>query len=167
MKLKQRCAVVVVTVIGILSLMGTAAAQSDIESHASCSYCGMDRGMFGHSRMLLTYEDGSEVGTCSIHCAAVHLAVTINKVPGSIQVADYNTRALIDAEGAVWVIGGKLPGVMTQRAKWAFSDSAGADAFTKENGGEKADFDGAMEATYEDMYQDILMIREKRKMMDM
>lgn len=35
-------------------------------------------------------------------------------------VGDYNTKRLIDAEKAVWVIGGGKQGVMTKRAKWAF-----------------------------------------------
>ena len=51
---------------------------------------------------------------------------------------------------------------MTKRAKWAFADKKGAEAFIKENGGKLAYFDDAMKATYEDMYADTKMIREKR-----
>jgi len=50
-------------------------------------------------------------------------------------VADYNTKKLLPAEKAVWVIGGGKTGVMTKRAKWAFSDKQGADAFIQKNGG--------------------------------
>ena len=82
-----------------MMLIGTfAQAQQDIDKHASCKYCGMDRKMFAHSRMLLIYEDGSELGTCSLHCLAVDMALNIDKTPKSIQVADYNTKILIDAE---------------------------------------------------------------------
>ena len=144
-----------------------AQAQEDIQKQTSCKYCGMDRGKFAQSRMLIEYEDGTSVGTCSIHCVAVDLSLNIDKTPKSIGVGDYNTKALIDAEKAVWVIGGGKPGVMTKRAKWAFAEKGAAEAFVKENQGNVATFDEAMKATYEDMYADTKMIREKRKMMKM
>ena len=46
-----------------------------------CKYCGMNREKFGHSRMLIEYDDGLSVGTCSVHCAAVDLARNIGKTP--------------------------------------------------------------------------------------
>jgi copper chaperone NosL len=140
-----------------------ALAQQDVDKHTNCKYCGMDRKMFGHSRMLLVYEDGSELGTCSLHCVAVDLALNIDKMPKTVQVADYNTKVLIDAEKAVWVIGGEKPGVMSKRAKWAFEKKADAEAFVKQNKGTLADFETAIKASYEDMYSDTKMIREKRK----
>ena len=144
---------------------GFCLAQDDVAKQASCKYCGMDRKTFAHSRMLVTYEDGSSMGTCSLHCTAVELAINIDKTPKSIEVGDFKTKKLIDAEKASWVIGGSKPGVMTKRAKWAFESKADADAFIKENGGKPASFDEAIKASYEDMYADTKMIREKRKMM--
>jgi nitrous oxide reductase accessory protein NosL len=141
-----------------------AQAQEDIQKSASCKYCGMDRAKFAHSRMLIEFEDGSSVGTCSIHCVAVDLALNIDKTPKTISVGDYNTKALIDAEKAVWVIGGNKPGVMTKRAKWAFEKKSDAEAFVKAEGGKVATFDEAMKASYEDMNEDTQMIRERRKM---
>jgi nitrous oxide reductase accessory protein NosL len=150
----------------ILSLSaGFCLAQDDVAKQASCKYCGMDRKTFAHSRMLVTYEDGSSMGTCSLHCTAVELALNIDKTPKSIEVGDFKTKKLIDAEKAFWVIGGSKPGVMTKRAKWAFESKADADAFIKENGGKPASFDEAIKASYEDMYADTKMIRDKRKMM--
>lgn len=149
----------------LLVLTGTlACAQvaADIQKYPDCKYCGMDRQKFNHSRMLLEYTDGSGLGTCSIHCAAVDLAQNIDKTPKAIQVADYGAKNLIDAEKAYWVIGGTKPGVMTKRAKWAFADQKAAAAFIKENEGKPASFDEAMKATYEDMHADTKMIREKR-----
>jgi copper chaperone NosL len=140
-------------------------AQEDVDTYSSCKYCGMKRGMFSHSRMLLTYDDGSKLGTCSIHCVAVDLALNIDRTPKTIQVGDYNTKSLIDAENAAWVIGGSKPGVMTKRAKWAFKKQDDAAAFIKANGGTAATFDEAMKATYEDMYSDTKMIRVKRNKM--
>ena len=152
----------------ILSLAaGICLAQDDVAKQASCKYCGMDRKTFAHSRMLVTYEDGSSIGTCSLHCTAVELALNIDKTPKTIEVGDYKTKKLIDAEKAFWVIGGNKPGVMTKRAKWAFESKADAEAYVKENGGKLASFEEAIKASYEDMYADTKMIREKRKMMKM
>ena len=144
---------------------GFCLAQDDVAKQASCKYCGMDRKTFAHSRMLVSYEDGSSMGTCSLHCTAVELALNIDKTPRSIEVGDFKTKKLIDAEKAFWVIGGNKTGVMTKRAKWAFEGKADADAFIKENGGKPASFDEAIKASYEDMYADTKMIRDKRKMM--
>ena len=91
------------------------------------------------------------------------MAVHIDKGPVFFGVGDYNTRKLIDSEKAVWTIGGDKMGVMTRRAKWAFSTKEAAEAYIKGHGGEIADLEAAMKATYEDMYKDTKMIREKRK----
>ena len=157
-------------VVALVLFTGTfflAQAQEDIQKHPSCKYCGMDRAKFAHSRMLIEYEDGTSVGTCSIHCVAVDLSLNIDKTPKTIGAGDFNTKALIDAEKAVWVIGGGKPGVMTKRAKWAFDEQGAAEAFVKENQGKVATFDEAMRATYEDMNEDTKMIRERRKMRQM
>lgn len=142
-----------------------AQAQEDLQKHPACKFCGMDREKFAYSRMLLEYDDASAVGTCSIHCLAVDLALNIDKTPKNIYVGDYNLKKLIDAENAVWVIGGNKMGVMTKRAKWAFGKREDAEKFVTENGGTLATFDEVMKAAYEDMYQDTKIIREKRKMM--
>jgi len=162
----KRTFIAAIILIAIFSFFGsTAFAQEDTVKIPSCTYCGMDRAHFAHSRMLIIYTDGSSTGTCSLHCLAVELALNINKTPSSIQVGDYNTKQLIDAEKAYWIVGGKGPGVMTQRPKWAFADKAAAEAFRTANGGEIVDFDTAVKASYEDMYADTKMIREKRKKM--
>jgi nitrous oxide reductase accessory protein NosL len=150
-----------------LSFGNVALGEDDTKKITECRYCGMDRAKFAHSRMLIKYEDGAEVGTCSIHCVAIDLAINIDKTPGGIMVGDYGTKKLIDAEKAFWVIGGSKMGVMTKRAKWAFEKKDDAEKFTKENGGQIATFDEAMKAAYEDMYADTKMIREKRKMRKM
>jgi len=148
-----------------LALGSIAFAQvaGDIQIHPTCGFCGMDRGEYAHSRFVTEYNDGSSNGVCSIHCAAVDLALNIQLVPETFHVADYNTKELIDAESATWVVGGSKPGVMTRRAKWAYEKREDAQKFVAENGGEIATFDQAMRATYEDMYTDTKMINEKRK----
>jgi len=147
-----------------LVLGGTAFAQEDIQKYPSCKYCGMDRQQFAHSRVYIEYDDGTTMGTCSIHCAAIDLALNIDKTPKAIKVGDYQTKSLIDAEKASWVIGGSKMGVMTKRAKWAFEKKDDAEKFIAGNGGTLAAFDEAIKSSYEDMYQDTKVIREKRKM---
>jgi len=70
-----------------------------------------------------------------------------------ILMGDYRTKRLIDAERAVWVIGGKKMGIMSIRGKWAFENRKDADAFMRENGGHISSFDEAMKITFEDMYE--------------
>ena len=70
----------------------------------------MDRGKFSHSRMFITYEDGSTAATCSLHCAAVELANTIDKIPAMVRVADYDSKELIDAKRPSGCWGGARKG---------------------------------------------------------
>jgi len=144
------------------ALLPGAYAVEDTKQFPSCKYCGMNREQFAFSRTYIDYDDGKPEGFCSIHCAAVDLAVHIDRFPKAILVGDYATKQLIDAEKAFWVIGGEKPGVMTKRAKWAFATKEGADTFIKQSGGAPGTFDTAMKATYEDMYQDTKMIRDRR-----
>jgi nitrous oxide reductase accessory protein NosL len=161
----------VAVLVVVLSLLLSGAAfsqiQEDIQKHATCKYCGMDRQQYSHSRMLVEYDDGTVMAACSIHCAAVDLATNIDKTPKTLRVGDFNNKELIDAETATWVIGGTKPGVMTKRAKWAFQKKEEGEAFAKVNNGTVATFDEAMKASYEDMYSDTKMIRDKRKTVNM
>jgi nitrous oxide reductase accessory protein NosL len=138
------------------------AAQEDIAKHKACKFCGMDREKFATSRILIDYEDGSAEGMCSLRCAAVEMALGIDKSPKTTWVGDYATSALVDAEKAFWVVGGSVPGVMTKRAKWAFAKREDADAFVKEKGGTVVAFEAAVKAAYEDLYDDTKMIRGRR-----
>lgn len=151
---------------GVLSAISLPvfAEQPDQLQHPACSYCGMDRVKFSHSRMLVRYQDGGEVGTCSIHCMALEFAQALGRVPAELLVADYHTHRLIDARKATWVLGGDQPGVMSMRAKWAFAEHVEAEGFIAAHGGTLSDFDGAMEATYADMYRDTLRMRKMRQM---
>jgi copper chaperone NosL len=164
MKTKVLCGVVM----GVFLLTGLAAyaeTMKDIQTHPTCKYCEMDRQKYAHSRGLIEYEDGSSFGSCSLYCTAIDLVQSFDKQPKAIFAADYNKKNLIDAEKAYWVIGGDKPGTMTKTAKWAFADKKDADTFIKEHGGKLGTFDEAMKTTYEDMYKDTKMIREKRAKM--
>jgi len=157
---------VFISIISLLLVTGVF-AFAEMQGEEACPYCGMAQEKFGHTWMVIEYDGGEKEGFCSIHCAALDLALEIDKTPVKIEVGDYNSKKLIDAEKASWVIGGNKPGVMTRRAKWAFGNKNDAEAFVKENGGTLATFDESMKAAYEDMYADTKMIRDKRKMMRM
>jgi copper chaperone NosL len=158
-------AFLIVFALSLLIFLSPVYAASDIEDIPSCKYCGMDRLKFAHSRVLITYDDGTKFGACSLHCAAIDMSLNIDKFPVSIEVGDMNTKELIDAETAAWVIGGDKMGVMTKRAKWAFASKADAEKFIAEHGGTMATLDEAFKSAFEDMYEDVQMIRKKRKAM--
>jgi len=160
-KLSIYCGLVVFC---LLAASAVWALDNDIKEIPSCKYCGMNREMFAHSRILIEYNDGSKVGLCSLHCAAVDLALHLDKTPVFIRVGDFGKKELIDAETAAWIIGGAKPGVMTKNAKWAFADKADAEKFQAANGGRIAGFDEALQASYQDLSEDTKMIRERRKM---
>ena len=163
----KKILVLLVAVSLIFTMAGFLFADDDTKAHPNCIYCGMDRAQFAQSRMLIEYDDNSTAAFCSVHCAAVDLALKIDKTPKSIMVGDYSTRELIDAENAYWVLGGAKPGVMTKRGKWAFAAGDAARRFISSNGGKMVSFDDALKASYEDMNADTTMIRNKKKMMRM
>lgn len=139
------------------------AAEADIAAHPECRYCAMDRQQFAHSRMLIRYQDGSQTATCSLRCAAVELAAELGKQPSAIEVGDYHSNQLIDAEWAYWVVGGSKAGVMSQRAKWAFAKRQAAEEFIAAHGGTLVGFEEALEAAYADLYQDSRALRQRRQ----
>lgn len=141
LRLLMVCAVVLLAV-GIAY-----AAMEDIKNIPSCSLCGMNRDTYASSRMLIQYADGATVGVCSLHCAINELRQHKDKQVTSIKVADFNSKELIDAKSAVWVLGGKLPGVMSPAGKWAFAGDAQARAFVKDNGGSVVDFVQVMDTS--------------------
>ncbi len=125
-------------------------AAETVETPADCKQCGMNRTKFAQSRMIVTYRDGS-TGTCSINCVVVDMKATRGKEVKSFQVGDYDSKKLVDAKTAVWVIGGKKKGVMTPVAKWAFADKERAETFIKVNGGRLATFDDVLKTTEKEL----------------
>jgi len=164
--MKKMCVVnlVIAVCFAFAGLTFAQQTKEDISVHKACKYCGMDRGAYNFSRMLIEYDDGVIAAFCSIHCAAVDLANNIDKTPKAIQVGDFNGRHLIDAEKAFWVVGGTKPGVMSMRGKWAFEKKEDAEDFMNKNQGKIASFEEAMKMAYEDMHEDTKAIRERRKM---
>ena len=150
---KQHAAIAVLLV--MMVFVGTMAyaggENNDIGRHRWCGFCGMDRKAYGFSRMLIRYEDGTDVGVCSLHCAVIELDANRGHGIKALLVADRETRTLIDAEKASWVIGGSKRGVMTQRPKWAFPSKAAAEAFIAEYGGKIVTWAEALAAAREEL----------------
>ena len=150
----------------VLSINSFTAGFAEADKQ-SCAYCGMYKSKFEHSWMNIVHDNGSTTGVCSIHCAAIDMALHTEKTIRTITAGDYDTKKQINADTAYWVIGGDLMGVMTARAKWAFATKAGADNFMRKHGGRPANFREVIKAAFEDMYQDTLMIRKKRKLINL
>jgi hypothetical protein len=110
----------------------------------------MDRKAYGFSRMLVQYEDGTVAGTCSLYCAVIELDANPEKTVKALLVADRDSRTLLDAEKAVWVMGGKKRGVMTEQPKWAFQSEEGAEVFIRANGGKIVTWAEALAAAREE-----------------
>lgn len=147
----KRGIIIGVSVVMLAVLFAVAAfAETDIDQHRECRQCNMDRKAYGYSRMLVQYKDGKQTGTCSLHCVVTELDSGKGGDVVSIQVADRDTRKLIDAEKAVWVIGGKKRGVMAMRAKWAFASREAAQKFVDSYGGVLAEWKEALAAARKD-----------------
>ncbi|WP_316412225.1 nitrous oxide reductase accessory protein NosL [Mesoterricola silvestris] len=131
-----------------------------------CPYCGMDRKMFHKARMLVQYSDGLLEGTCSLHCAAISLSLHVDRDPVGIWVGDNGAAGeiapLVDVDRATFLVGSKLPGVMTASSKVAFGTAAAAKAAQAAQGGELVNFDQALLAAYTDMSKDVARIRKMR-----
>jgi len=143
LKTFYRIMVVMAVVLGLAVL---SLAEDKVEAPDKCQKCGMNRTKFGHSRTLVEYTDGAAFGGCSIGCAFGDLEKNPGKSVKHLKVADYNTRVLIDAKSATWVIGGKKNGVMTKNPKWAFEQKKAAEDFIAENGGALANYDQVISA---------------------
>lgn len=148
---------------------------NDIEKYSNCPYCGMDRKKFHHSRMLIQYSDDLADGTCSLHCGAISLSLNVDRDPKALWVGDNadmgDIKPLVEVDTASFLIGSKIPGVMTANSKVAYGNEAAAQAAQTALGGEVVKFDQALLAAYADMSKDVTRIRKmraerKRKMME-
>ncbi len=145
--------------------------KDELTKYPRCRYCGMMRAKFSSTRMLLVYENGGVDPTCSLHCAAISLALNMDLGPKEMYVgdagADGDIKPLTDAGKAQYVIDPSKPGVMTKVSKLAYSGRAKADAAAAAEASAKAgakvvDFDTALTDAYLGMAQDTIMIRKRR-----
>ena len=140
--------------------------ENELTKYPTCPYCGMSRKQYDFSRHLIHYQDQVVDATCSIHCAAVSLALNLDRGPQAIYAADYAStsapKTLVNVDAATYLLGSKLPAVMSAQSKMAFATKASAEVAHQEHGGELGDFDAALAATYQGMASDTKMIRQKR-----
>ncbi len=140
--------------------------ENELEKYSRCPYCGMDRTKFHHSRHLVQYDDGLVDGTCSIHCLSISLSLNLDRGPKVIYAADFGSDAeikpLVEVDKATYLLGSKLKATMSGKSKMAFASADAVKAAQAANGGELADFDAALTATYTDMAKDTMMIRQRR-----
>jgi copper chaperone NosL len=145
--------------------------KDELTKYPRCRYCGMMRAKFNSTRMLLVYENNGVDATCSLHCAAIGLALNMDLGPKEMYVgdagADGDIKPLTDAGKAHFVIDPSKPGVMTKVSKLAYSSRAKADAAAAVEASAKAgakvvDFDTALTDAYLGMAQDTIMIRKRR-----
>lgn len=139
---------------------------NDIEKYQKCPYCGMDRRQYHHSRMLIQYSDDLADGTCSLHCAAISLSLNVDREPKLMWVGDNaaagDVKPLVEVDKALFLIGSKIPGVMTANSKVAYGTEDAAKAAQKTHGGELVKFDEALLIAHTDMSKDVSRIRKMR-----
>ncbi len=139
---------------------------NDIEKYPKCPYCGMDRKQFHHSRMLVQYSDDLADGTCSLHCAAISLSLNVDREPKMMWVGDNavagDVKPLVEVDKAAFLVGSKIPGVMTANSKVAYGTEDAAKAAQGTQGGELVKFDQALLIAYTDMAKDVSRIRKMR-----
>jgi copper chaperone NosL len=140
---------------------------NDIEKYPKCPYCGMDRKHYHHSRMLIQYSDDIADGTCSLHCAAISLSLNVDREPKMMWVGDNaaagEVKPLVEVDKATFLVGSKIPGVMTANSKVAYGTEDAAKAAQAANGGgELVKFDQALLIAHTDMSKDVSRIRKMR-----
>jgi nitrous oxide reductase accessory protein NosL len=140
--------------------------ENELQKYPQCPYCGMARKQWHHNRHLVHYSDDLVDGTCSLHCAALSLALNMDRGPQAIYAADYGStadpKALLNVQEATYLIGSDLPGTMTRQSKVAFASPQAAQEAQSKHGGQLGDFDAALRAAYMSMADDTIMIRKRR-----
>ena len=132
------------------------------EEQKWCPLCSMNLKMFWKTTHWLTFSDGTRTGYCSIHCASK----PYQKRPTEIErweVADYDTKKLINANKAHFLIGSDLPGTMTPVSKLAFASLDVAKRYQKEHGGTIGTLDDALKGAIEGRGEDMAMAVGKTK----
>ena len=139
----------------------------DLDKYPTCPYCGMDRRYNHRARMLIHYANDLPDPLCSMHCAAISLAINLALDPKAIWVGDNASddepRPLVEVGQATFLVGSDLPGVMTWNSKHAYGTHAAAEAARREHGGELMDFRAAMRSGFTDLADDLERMRGARE----
>lgn len=141
--------------------------ENDVEKYATCPYCGMDRRYNHPSRMLIHYGNDLPDPLCSIHCAAISLAINLSLDPKAIWVGDNaietDPRPLVEVSKATFLVGSDIPGVMTANSKVAYGGAEAAAAAQKIHGGKLMDFQQTLKVSFTDLADDLDRMRKGRE----
>lgn len=101
-----------------------------------------------HSRHLVHYQDDLADATCSLHCAALSLALNLDHGPKAIYAADFGAATTPKPLRGMSMrppisLAQSCPGVMTKQSKVAFAAKAAAEAAKTNTGGELGNFAAA------------------------
>jgi hypothetical protein len=143
-----------------LSLVLLPFTNVNAEEQKWCPLCSMNLKMFWKTSHWLTFSDGTRIGYCSIHCASEVYEKRATDID-RWEVADYDTKKLVDAHKAHLLIGSDLSGTMTAISKLAFTSLDVAGKYRKEHGGTIGSFDDALNRALEDRGEDMAMIKKK------
>lgn len=154
------------TIAGIIALLilagGVATAQKAEASKTTCPNCGMVLKEWAHTNHEFTNPEGS-FRTCSIHCVA-DMSQKSGTQPKDVRVALHlQPDKMVPAASAVYVIGSKDPGTMTQVSKLAFESKDAAEKFMGEKGGKAGSFTETLAAATEELPKAKPMIQTNRK----
>ena len=130
------------------------------EEQKYCPLCSMNLKMFWKTSHWLTFSDGTRTGYCSIHCASIVYKKRASDID-RWEVADYDTKKIINAYKAHFLIGSDLPGTMTPVSKLAFASLDVAKRYQQKNGGKIGTFDDALKRALEGLGEDMAMIKKK------
>jgi nitrous oxide reductase accessory protein NosL len=140
--------------------------ENDLDKYPKCPYCSMDLRSHHRTRMLIHYANDIPDPTCSIHCAAISLAINLFWEPKAIWVGDNavdtEPRPLVDATKATYLVGSDLPGIMTWNSKTAYGSPEAAAAAQKIHGGKLMDYRQTLKMAYNDMDDDLEHMRKGR-----
>lgn len=157
--MKRLTVVSVVVLVVFLAALGVKAAEPKW-----CPLCSMNLKMYWKTNHRLTLADGTQVQTCSLHCAAQVYADKSGEIV-KWEVVDYQTQAFVEAKEALFLIKSSLPGTMTAVSKLAFGSRAEAARYQKEHGGTIGTFDEALEQALADLGEDKKMLMKKMALM--
>jgi copper chaperone NosL len=154
---------------GLIALLilagGVATAQTVQKAEASkttCPNCGMVLKEWAHTNHEFTNSEGS-FRTCSIHCVA-DMSLKSGTQPKDVQVALHlQPEKMIPAATAVYVIGSKDPGTMTQVSKLAFESKEAAEKFMLEKEGKAGSFADALAMATQELPKAKATIQTNRK----
>ncbi len=139
-----------------------AAQQAEAPKMTTCPNCGMVLKDWAHTNHEFTNPEGW-FRTCSIHCLA-DMTKKSGTQPKEVRVALHlRPEELIPAETAVYVIGSKDPGTMTQVSKLAFESRDAAEKFIAGKGGKAGTFADALAEAIQELPKAKLMIQSNRQ----